>query len=220
MAAGDEGGGVEGAPDLGSAAPYDPFSPHMAAIAGMRREPCKIGDGATIEAAEFGQLREKRCGDHRADAWNRTQRGRPTYAHKITFETFPFPENFAPNILESSYADGPLAVRIIEAAKRLNELRENWLIPPDLVKRVLEVVKGYPDRILPVDDKAEKILKKRTLTNLYNERPAWLDNAHKALDEAVAAGYGWGEEFKTGKLTNEEILKRLFDLNQARAKKQ
>ena len=30
-------------------------------------------------------------------------------------------------------------------------------------------------------------LKKRTLTNLYNERPAWLDLAHKKL----AAAYGW-----------------------------
>ncbi|MDP2794549.1 MAG: hypothetical protein Q8O25_10805 [Sulfurisoma sp.] len=33
--------------------------------------------------------------------------------------------------------------------------------------------------------------KKRTLTNLYNARPAWLANAHKALDAAVAAAYGW-----------------------------
>ena len=32
------------------------------------------------------------------------------------------------------------------------ELREAWLNPPDLVKRVPEVVPGFPDRILPVDD--------------------------------------------------------------------
>jgi len=38
------------------------------------------------------------------------------------------------------------------------------------VQRVPEV--GYPDRLLPVDDKAAAILKKRTLTNLYNERHA------------------------------------------------
>jgi hypothetical protein len=37
------------------------------------------------------------------------------------------------------------------------------------------VVPGYPDRILPVSEKAAQILKKRTLTNFYNERPAWLD---------------------------------------------
>ncbi len=50
---------------------------------------------------------------------------------------------------------------------------------------------GFPDRIVPVSEKAAAILKKRTLTNLYNERPAWLDNAHRDLDAAVAAAYGW-----------------------------
>ncbi len=44
------------------------------------------------------------------------------------------------------------------------------------------MVPGYPDRILPRDDAAAKALKKRTLTNLYNARPAWLDHAHRALD--------------------------------------
>ena len=55
------------------------------------------------------------------------------------------------------------------------------------MERVPEVVRGYPDGLLPVDDKAAAILKKRTLTNLYNERPAWLDHRHKALDEAVGS---------------------------------
>jgi hypothetical protein len=32
-------------------------------------------------------------------------------------------------------------------------------------------------------------LKKRTLTNLYNERPTWLALAHRALDQAVLAAY-------------------------------
>jgi type II restriction/modification system DNA methylase subunit YeeA len=103
-------------------------------------------------------------------------------------------------------------VRIAEAARRLNALRENWLNPPDLVRREPEVVPGYPDRILPVSDKAAKELKTRTLTNLYNQRPAWLDNAHRALDEAVAAAYGWPAD-----LSEDEILKRLLDLNLARA---
>jgi type II restriction/modification system DNA methylase subunit YeeA len=51
-------------------------------------------------------------------------------------------------------------------------------------------------------------LKKRTLTNLYNERPAWLDLAHKKLDAAVAAAYGWPAD-----LTDEQILERLLALN-------
>jgi hypothetical protein len=45
-----------------------------------------------------------------------------------------------------------------------------------------------------VDEKAAAILKKLTLTNLYNERPAWLDVAHKDLDAAVAAAYVWPVE--------------------------
>ena len=142
---------------------------------------------------------------------------RPRYTPSTTFETFPFPEGLSPNIKASDYAQDPRAIKIAAAAARLNELRENWLNPPDLVKRVPEVVPGYPDRILPLDEKAEAILKKRTLTNLYNQRPAWLDNAHKALDEAVAEAYGWGDDWRAGKLTEDEILARLFRLNQERA---
>ena len=42
----------------------------------------------------------------------------------------------------------------------------------------------YP-RLEPRDDDRAAKLKKRTLTNLYNERPAWLDLVHKKLDAAV-----------------------------------
>jgi hypothetical protein len=66
----------------------------------------------------------------------------------------------SPNISASAYASDPRAVKIADAAKRLNELREAWLNPPDLVQRVPEVAPGFPDRILPVDDKAAAILKK------------------------------------------------------------
>ena len=100
-----------------------------------------------------------------------------------------------------------------KAAKRLDELRNAWLNPSDLVGRIEpEVVPGYPDRILPRDEECATELKKRTLTKLYNQRPAWLDNVHKELDAAVAAAYGWPAE-----LADEEILARLFELNQARA---
>jgi hypothetical protein len=36
-----------------------------------------------------------------------------------------------------------------EAARRLDELREAWLNPPELVRCEPEVVPGFPDRILP-----------------------------------------------------------------------
>ena len=59
---------------------------------------------------------------------------------------------------------------------------------------------------------AAKLLKKRTLTNLYNQRPAWLDLAHQTLDEAVFDAYGWARE-----IDDEEILRSLLTLNQERA---
>jgi type II restriction/modification system DNA methylase subunit YeeA len=141
----------------------------------------------------------------------------PRYTPSTTFETFPFPEGLTPNIAAAAYADDPRAQAIAGAAARLNELRENWLNPADLVQRVPEVVPGYPDRILPRDDAAAKQLQKRTLTNLYNARPQWLANAHAALDAAVADAYGWGDDFRAGALTDDEILARLFQLNQKRA---
>ena len=46
----------------------------------------------------------------------------------------------------------------------------------------------YP-RLEPRDEDCANKLAKRTLTNLYNERPAWLAYAHAKLDAAVAAAY-------------------------------
>ena len=142
-----------------------------------------------------------------------TLEDRPRYTPSTTFETFPFPAGLEPNRKPADY-NNPHAQDIADAAKRLNELRENWLNPPDLVKRVPEVVPGYPDRIEPVGVAARAELKKRTLTNLYNARPAWLANAHADLDAAVAAAYGWPAD-----LSDDEILKRLLELNLARSAK-
>lgn len=55
-------------------------------------------------------------------------------------------------------------------------------------------------------------LKKRTLTNLYNQRPPWLDLAHRKLDAAVCDAYGWPHD-----LSDEEILERLLAINLERA---
>jgi type II restriction/modification system DNA methylase subunit YeeA len=137
---------------------------------------------------------------------------RPRYTPSTTFDTFPFPEGLTPNRPAAEYADDPRAVAIAEAARRLNQLREAWLNPSDLVERVPEVVPGFPDRIVAVDPRAAAILKKRTLTNLYNERPAWLDNAHRDLDAAVAAAYGWPAD-----ISEEDAMARLLDLNRERA---
>jgi type II restriction/modification system DNA methylase subunit YeeA len=141
----------------------------------------------------------------------------PQYTPSLGFETFPFPQGLVPNIPAADYAADPHAQAIGVAAARLNELRDNWLNPADLIDGVPEVVAGFPDRILPKDEAAAKELKKRTLTNLYNSRPQWLANAHAALDASVADAYGWGDAWRAGDLDDDEILARLFALNRARA---
>ena len=137
---------------------------------------------------------------------------RPRYTPTTTFETFPFPDGLSPDIPASDYANDPRAVAIAEATQRLVELRDNWLNPPEWVEWVDEPVPGYPKRPVPRNEDAAKELKKRTLTNLYNTRPQWLADAHTALDEAVAAAYGWNED-----ISDDEALRELLELNLARS---
>lgn len=117
-----------------------------------------------------------------------TLEDRPCYNSSKTFGTFPMPW---PPGQEPSEADSSQVKAIADAARRLVELRDNWLNPPDL---------------------SEAELKKRTMTNLYNLRPTWLDTAHRKLDEAVAAAYGW-----SWPMEDEEILEKLLALNQERS---
>ena len=112
------------------------------------------------------------------------------------------------------------AEKIARAAKRLSDLRENWLNPPEWTQRLPEVTplgmtsSPYPDRIVAKPGH-EKDLAGCTLTKLYNQHPAWLDAAHKALDLAVAAAYGWVDY--SADMADEDILKRLLALNLARS---
>lgn len=152
------------------------------------------------------------------------------YTPSSCFDTFPFPAG----VLNPA-DDPPEALRAIaEAARELNALRENWLNPPEWTREELLTFPGtvggpwdryidpetvesrgdvqvgtvrYP-RLVPKDEACVKKLKKRTLTNLYNERPAWLGNLHDTLDAAVAAAYGWPAD-----LSEEEVLERLLALN-------
>lgn len=130
----------------------------------------------------------------------------PRYTPSTTFETYPFPPGLEPDLDSSSY-DNEFAEEIAEAARKLNELRENWLNPPGWVEAVPEVSPKFPDRILPLE-KYESELKKRTMTNLYNQSPAWLLAAHQRLDNAVASAYGWSVD-----ISEEEALKNLLELN-------
>jgi type II restriction/modification system DNA methylase subunit YeeA len=97
------------------------------------------------------------------------------YTPESTFETFPFP--WPPS---KEPEDDPGVEAIAAAARELVQKRDAWLNPPNA-------------------SAAE--LKKRTLTNLYNENPTWLQNGHRELDEAVLAAYGWPKD-----ITDQEIL--------------
>jgi hypothetical protein len=99
-----------------------------------------------------------------------------------------------------------------EAARKLNQLRVNWLNPSDIVQEIPECVPGFPSRLIPVDVKAAQELRKRSLTNLYNERPTWLNDAHRDLDAAVAAAYGW-----PAGIPDDEVLQALLAWNLERA---
>jgi hypothetical protein len=166
---------------------------------------------------------------------------RPRYTPTTCFETFPFPEGLTPAdtahqqteatasgaLIPARITDPALktaASAVAEAAARLHTLRENWLNPPEWTQRVPEVVplglerSPYPDRIearpgLSAADAAA--LKKRTLTHLYNQRPAWLAMAHEALDAAVATAYGWTDY--TPQMSDDELLARLLALNLQRS---
>jgi hypothetical protein len=130
----------------------------------------------------------------------------------VCFETFPFSVNMNLKSLRSGRDMESRFTKIETAASELLDMRERWLFPPELVTRLPEVVVGYPDRRIGKDSVANSELKLRTVTELYNQAPFWLKNVHAALDEAVAAAYGW-----EWPIPDEEILRRLFQLNRQRA---
>ena len=147
---------------------------------------------------------------------------RPRYTPTTCFETFPFPDHLTPrDTADKGQCALDIQVNsaaIAEAAIKLNQLRENWLNPPEWVDWVItteEEKAGCPKRPVAKPGYAAD-LKKRTLTNLYNARPAWLDMAHRTLDQAVAAAYGWTDY--TPELSDGEILHRLLALNLGRSK--
>ena len=99
--------------------------------------------------------------------------------------TFPWPPDEEPK-------SDPRVKAIAQAARDLVARRRAWLNPTGA---------------------SEQELKKRTLTNLYNQRPEWLALAHRKLDEAVLDAYGWPHD-----LADEEILSRLLALNLERSR--
>ncbi len=114
----------------------------------------------------------------------------PRYTPTTTFETlsFPWPTGSEP-------VDDPRVLAITSVAKELDEKRRAWSDPPSA---------------------PEAELKKRTLTNLYNERPTWLRNLHARLDRAAWDAYGWPVDEVPGAVEEEILLERLLVLNGVR----
>jgi len=108
----------------------------------------------------------------------------PRYTPTTTFETFPFPWPLSTPDAALNAAQREHQRAIAAAAAALDAARRDWL--------AAEVESATT----------------RTLTALYNARPAWLSAAHDALDRAVLAAYGWAEE-----LADDELLARLLAHN-------
>ncbi len=136
----------------------------------------------------------------------------PRYTPTTTFETFPFP--WPLNTPDHDLTPAQAADRnaIGAAARELQERRERWLNPPELARMAPDVLPHLPPRPVALNEVAAKQLARRTLTNLYNARPAWLDLLHRDLDRAVLAAYRWPAD-----LSDDEILRRLLALNLERA---
>ena len=79
--------------------------------------------------------------------------GRPTYNNTTCFETFPFPW---PPGTEPSAAEDARVAEIAHWARALNDWREAWLNPP------------RDGMYAGLGDAYDNMVKKRTLTNLYN----------------------------------------------------
>ena len=138
-----------------------------------------------------------------------TLEDRPSYSSATCFETFPFP--WPPG---REPADDPRVRAIAAAAAELVAKRDAWLNPHPSPRPSATPLPSPERSAAQERGEGRERGEVRTLTALYNARPAWLDLAHRALDAAVLAAYGW-----PGDLSDDELLARLLALNLERAGK-
>ncbi len=138
------------------------------------------------------------------------------YTPTSCFETFPFPK-----------ASKEQALEISTASRNLDEARERWLNPPDLITTESLEFAGREDgpwaqfldgsisgvakvgwrRQVANSEDAREALNERGLTQLYNNMPTWLEVLHGRLDQLILEVYGWRSEPE-----DEEVLERLLEL--------
>ena len=83
--AGDEGGEIKSAADVGASAPDMACAAPVSAIAGVRGKAGETGDGAPVEATEFGQPGEEDAADDRAYARRERRRAAATASSSLAF---------------------------------------------------------------------------------------------------------------------------------------
>lgn len=148
--------------------------------------------------SEFGALHAHSCDSARDVPWRCDLGGRnrpvsPRAARAARFTA------------HGRHRFGASESEVATAAKELNELPENWLNPPKWLESVGRIVDNTNQReraAVPAEGRPlvrhsaimasaakDPNLKTRTLTNLYNDRPDWLKNAHERLDRAVLSAY-------------------------------
>jgi hypothetical protein len=135
--------------------------------------------------------------------WSESSSGtledRDRYNQSVTFRTFPFPD-----------ATPEQRAKIAELADELDVTRKTALAETD--KLTMTELYNLREKLrsgAPMDDKEQR--------RATRARAAIVNRLHEQLDQAVADAYGWGEEWKAGKLGPSEIVARLVALNHERA---
>ncbi len=124
----------------------------------------------------------------------------PVYVKSRCFDPFPFPAE-VPELLKT---------RIRDEAEALDALRKQVLAAHDdlTLTGLYNVLEALREGRALTDK--ERDTHDRGLVTLIRQH-------HDAIDSAVAEAYGWASEWKSGDLTDEDILTRLVALNKARA---
>jgi hypothetical protein len=131
-----------------------------------------------------------------------TLEDRPRYTKAKVFDPFPFPD-----------ASPEQRAHIAELAEELDATRKAALAETD--KLTMTELYNLREKLRSGAAMDEKEQRRAT-----KARAAIVNRLHEQLDSAVADAYGWGEEWRAGKLGPSEIVARLVALNHERAEEE